>query len=62
MTIDHRKEPLVAEADSHACIGAFYSTYNELGAGFPEFIARRAVAIAIRDAGLEVHEEVELTI
>jgi GxxExxY protein len=62
MTIEHRKEPLIAEAESHACIGAFYSTYNELGAGFPEFISRRAVAIAIRDVGLEVHEEVELPV
>jgi GxxExxY protein len=62
MTIEYRKEPLIAEAESHASIGAFYSTYNELGAGFPEFISRRAVAIAIRDAGLEVHEEVELPV
>ena len=62
MTIEHQKEPLIAEAESHASIGAFYSTYNELGAGFPEFIARRAVAIAISDAGLEGSEEVELPV
>ena len=32
-------------------INVFFATYNEL-AGFPEFVLRRAMAIAIRDAGL----------
>ena len=51
MTAEREKEPLIAEAESHASIGAFYDVYNELGPGFPEFISRRAVAIAIREAG-----------
>ena len=37
-------------------IGAFFDTYNEL-AGFPEFVLRRAMAIAIRERGLAVEEE-----
>jgi GxxExxY protein len=42
---------------TQAIIGAFYGTYNELGPGFPEFIARRALSITLRDLGLEVLEE-----
>ena len=62
MTPEHGKETLIAEAESHASIGAFYDVYNELGPGFPEFISRRALAIAIRDAGLEVCEEIEIPV
>jgi hypothetical protein len=40
-------------------IGAFFDTYNEL-AGFPEFVLRRAMAIAIRERGLAVEEEKQL--
>lgn len=42
-------------------IGAFFATYNELS-GFPEFVLRRAMAIAIRDAGLGVDEEKPLPV
>jgi GxxExxY protein len=42
-------------------ISSFYATYNEL-AGFPEFVLRRAMAIAIRDAGLAVDEELPLPV
>ena len=42
-------------------IGTFYDVYNEL-AGFPEFVLRRAVAIALQDAGLEAIEELELPV
>ncbi len=44
-----------------AAIKAFFDVYNEL-AGFPEFVLRRAMAIAIRDAGLAVAEEVPLPV
>jgi hypothetical protein len=40
-------------------IGAFFDTYNEL-AGFPEFVLRRAMAIAIRERGLAEVEEKQL--
>ena len=42
-------------------IGVFYDVYNEL-AGFPEFVLRRATAIALRDAGLAAREEVSLPV
>ena len=42
-------------------IGAFFDTYNEL-AGFPEFVLRRAMAIAIRERGLPVEEEKQLPV
>ena len=42
-------------------IGAFFDTYNEL-AGFPEFVLRRAMAIAIRERGLAVEEEKQLPV
>ena len=42
-------------------ISSFFSTYNEL-AGFPEFVLRRAMAIAIRDDGLSVEEEKPLPV
>ena len=43
-------------------IQSFYSTYNELGPGFPEYVTRRALAIVIRQAGLEAHEETFLPV
>jgi GxxExxY protein len=42
-------------------IKAFFDVYNEL-AGFPEFVLCRAMAIAIRDAGLSAAEEVPLPV
>ena len=42
-------------------LNSFFATYNEL-AGFPEFVLRRAMAIAIRDAGLTVEEEKPLPV
>jgi len=38
-------------------IGAFYDVYRELGYGFSELVYRRALAIALRQHGLEVAEE-----
>lgn len=43
-------------------IGAFFETYNELGPGFPEMVARRALAMTMRQAGLDVAEEVLLPV
>ena len=60
MDTDERGPLLLADVTSKA-IGAFYDVYNEL-VGFPEFVVRRAMAIALRDAGLSVREEVELPV
>ena len=42
-------------------ISSFFATYSEQS-GFPEFVLRRAMAIAIRDAGLAVDEELPLPV
>jgi GxxExxY protein len=43
-------------------IGVFYEVYNELGCGFPEFIPRRAMVIALGQAGLSAVEEAQIPI
>jgi GxxExxY protein len=53
---------LVAFDLTRTILTAFHDTYRELGPGFPEFVARRALGIAIRDAGLSAFEEVELPV
>ena len=40
----------------------FYDVFNELGPGFPEFICRRALAIALQGAGIEAHEEMQVPV
>jgi GxxExxY protein len=62
MVLEESNSPLVASSISHAVIGAFFDTYNELGPGFPEFVTRRALAITIRERGLAVREEIELPV
>jgi GxxExxY protein len=42
-------------------IGTFYDVYNEL-AGFPEFVLRRGMALALQDTGVSVQEEVSLPV
>jgi GxxExxY protein len=53
---------LMGSDGSHTVIGAFYDTYNELGPGFPELVMRKALAVVIREKGLEVYEEVEVPV
>src|SRR6476646_9494488 len=48
----------LAHADlTHKIIGAFFNVHNELGHGFSEKIYRRALAIVLREMGLEATEE-----
>ena len=57
------RPPLLLFDLTKTVIGAFYDTYNELvtlGAGFPESVARRALAITIQQTGLKAIEEPEL--
>jgi GxxExxY protein len=42
-------------------IRAFYDVYNEM-AGFPEVVLRRAMAVALTDAGLAVVEEASVEV
>ena len=48
---------LLASDITRVIIRSFYTTYNELGAGFPEFVTRTALAIVIRQEGLKADEE-----
>jgi GxxExxY protein len=43
-------------------IGVFYATANELGFGFLESVYRRAMGIALLEAGLHVDEEVAVPV
>jgi GxxExxY protein len=52
---------LLLEDETGMAIRAFYDVYNEL-AGFPEFVIRRGLAIALEDAGLRVRQEVPLPV
>jgi GxxExxY protein len=43
-------------------IGIFFSVYNELGPGFLESVYVEALAVALRDAGLNVEREMVLSV
>lgn len=43
-------------------IGVFYDVYNELGNGFLESVYRKAMMIALNQAGLSAEEEKPLTV
>ncbi len=47
---------------SEQIIGAYYAVYNELGHGFTESVYQRAMAIALRTAGLEVVREMHVPV
>jgi GxxExxY protein len=53
--------PLLLEDITRVVIGVFFAVYNELS-GFPEFILRRALVVALREAGVQVEEEVPLPV
>src|SRR5262245_42753959 len=43
-------------------IGAFFAVFNELGHGYSERVYRRALAIVLRELGLEAIEEREIKV
>jgi GxxExxY protein len=43
-------------------IGVFYDVYNELGHGYLESIYATAMAIALRQAGLQVEQELPISV
>jgi len=43
-------------------IGTFYEVYNELGHGFLESVYEKSLAIALRDKGLEVFEQISVPV
>lgn len=53
--------PLLLEDVTKVAIGAFFDVYNE-HSGFPEYVLRRSLAIALIELGLVVHQEVRLPV
>lgn len=43
-------------------IGTFYEVYNELGHGFIESVYENALCLALRDKGLEVHQQIAIPV
>lgn len=43
-------------------IGTFYEVYNELGFGFLESVYRKALRLALLEKGVNVEEEVEVSV
>jgi GxxExxY protein len=43
-------------------IGTFYEVYNELGHGFIESVYEKSLAIALRDKGYEVLQQVDVPV
>lgn len=41
-----------------AIIGTFYEVYNELGHGFLESVYENSLALALRQKGFEVHQQI----
>jgi GxxExxY protein len=62
MSIETASPEFLAGDLTGAIIRAFFQTDNDLGSGFPEHIARRALAMVMREAGLLVEEEVTLPV
>lgn len=43
-------------------IGTFYEVYNELGFGFLESVYENSLAIALREQGLEIHQQIAVPV
>ena len=43
-------------------IGTFYEVYNELGHGFLESVYENSLAIALRERGFEVHQQIAIPV
>ena len=62
MDLDAPSTTPVGKELTRKIIGVFFLVYNELGAGFPEFVYRRALVVALRASGMIVQEEVALPV
>jgi len=61
--VDEQTEPTLPHSDIMGrVITAFYAVHRELGYGFSENVYRRAVAIVLRDEGLEAIEEQSISV
>lgn len=55
--MDADERGLIHKHLTQRIIGVFYEVYNELGCGFLESVYEEAVALAIRQAGLNVQKQ-----
>ncbi len=56
------KLPLKHRELTERIIGTFYDVYNELGHGFIESVYEKSLAIALRQQGLEVFQQVAIPV
>lgn len=61
-TGERDRSPLLDAALTQQVIGIFYDVYNELGIGFLESVYENAFCVALREAGLDVLQQVPLTV
>ena len=54
--------PLIHRELTEKIIGTFYEVYNELGHGFIESVYEKSLAIALRDKGIEVFQQVSIPV
>lgn len=54
--------PLLHRELTDKIIGTFYEVYNELGHGFIESVYEKSLAIALRDNGLEVFQQIAIPV
>ena len=47
---------------TQSIIGMFYEVYNELGHGFLESVYENSLAIALRDKGFEIHQQIAIPV
>jgi GxxExxY protein len=56
------KSGLIDELLTQRVIGAFFDVYNELGHGFLEQVYENALALALRQSGLEVMQQASVDV
>jgi len=55
--MDADKSGLIEEGVTETVIKAFYAVYNELGSGFLEQVYENAMAVCLRESGLDVWQQ-----
>lgn len=59
---DESKSSLPGFELTDRVLGEFYGVYNELGPGFPEFVYRRALVIALQGANIDAYEHMSVPV
>src|SRR5271157_6607745 len=61
-TDEHGSRKMKHQEITEKIIGVFYEVYNELGHGFLESVYEQSMAIALREAGLQVAQQAPITV